>query len=103
MAFWHPPEGSESDPRWWDALSRVAELTRGSPAYWLLVPCEFMFMGRIDEPDGTRIWLYKHKWRRTYINLDDAGRAWRYVPPRNLRTDYSGQVGRSRPRTDTPH
>lgn len=84
MPLWFPPEGSENDPTWWRALERVAELTRRTEALPTIAACEFMFMAVVDCRRRGRIWQYKHIWTRRYLHLDDAGRAYIYIPPRDI-------------------
>lgn len=91
MPIWFPPEGADNDPVWWEALRRVAALTRRAADLPTLHPCEFMFMGRVDRRRRASIWLYKHIWSRRYINLDDAGHAYRYIPPLDLMSDRPGR------------
>jgi len=91
MPIWYPPKGSANDPAWWEALRRVSALTLQAPDLPTLHPCEFMFMGRVDRRRRASIWLYKHIWSRNYINLDDAGHAYRYIPPRDIMSDYPGR------------
>jgi hypothetical protein len=79
MGHWYPLAGSENDPEWWTALERVAALTQSSDELETIAACEFMFMGREDLRRGRRIWLYKHIATRNYLNIDDAGHAYRYV------------------------
>lgn len=40
---------------------------------------DFMWMGAIQLTDGTRLQAFKHYWTRSYLHLDDEGRAFVYV------------------------
>lgn len=70
------------DPAWWTALERVALLVSGTVGLPFFVACEFMYMGTAVHRRRP-LWLYKHGWTRMYLNLDDAGHAYRYVGARN--------------------
>jgi hypothetical protein len=71
------------DPAWWAPLERVARLVVGVPAYQFFDVDDFMLIVRLVRPPRPAITLYKHRETRRYLNLDDAGHAYRYVPPRD--------------------
>jgi hypothetical protein len=41
---------------------------------------EFMAMGPVELPDGSTVHRYKHSDTRRYLNVDDAGHTYRYLP-----------------------
>lgn len=43
---------------------------------------DFMVMGALRRTGHPLLYLYKHVETRAYLNIDAAGVAWRYVPPR---------------------
>jgi hypothetical protein len=71
------------DPAWWAPLERVARLVVGVPAYQFFDLDDFMLMVRLVRPPRPAITLYKHRHTRRYLNLDDAGHAYRFIPPRD--------------------
>ncbi len=87
MPYWYPDEDAENDPAWWRALERVAQRTSADPSLPLVIPCEFMMMGRDDRSRRPSIWIYKHKITRCHLNLGENGRAYRYVPPPGVWSD----------------
>jgi hypothetical protein len=63
----------------WRPLVAVARLSRSTDAYPSIDEGEFMYVARADSRDGPlQIHLYKHVDTRRYLNLDDAGHAYRY-------------------------
>lgn len=91
MPFWYPEEGSDNDPAWWRPVEMIAAPTRQSDNLPTIAACEFMFMGREDRRRRASIWLYKHYLTRNYLNLDDAGHAYRYIPPRDEMSKAPGR------------
>ena len=85
-----PPPDGPLDPSWWAPLEGVARLVVGEPAYQFFDLGDFMLMARLVRPPRPAITLYKHYWTRRYLNLDDAGHAYRYIAPR----EYSTSNGR---------
>lgn len=71
------------DPAWWAPLEGVARLVAGVPAYQFFDVDDFMVMVRLVRPPRPAITLYKHRHTRRYLNLDDAGHAYRFIPPRD--------------------
>ena len=43
-----------------------------------LDPDDFMWMGRVTAASGVELELYKHHQTRHYLNVDDAGHAYRF-------------------------
>lgn len=71
LVFPHRPD--------WRPLARVARLSRSTDAYPSIDEHDFMYMGCVESRGGTlRIHLYKHIDTRHYLNLDDAGHAYRH-------------------------
>ena len=66
----------------WRPLVAVARLSRASDALLALDEQDFMYMAAALSVDGAlTIHLYKHRETRRYLNLDDAGHAYRYCGP----------------------
>ena len=55
---------------------------------------DFMIMTRLIRSPRPSIVLYKHRHTRRYINLDDAGHAYRYYPPPRPDSRGNGQYRR---------
>ena len=71
LRFPHSPD--------WQPLAGVARLSRSTDAYPSIEEDDFMYMARVESRGGRlRIHLYKHIDTRHYLNLDDAGHAYRY-------------------------
>jgi hypothetical protein len=80
-----PPDAHPIDPGWWAPLEAVARVSAGQPHYAFFDPADFMLMGRIvRRSPRADLLLYKHWYTRRYLNLDQAGHAYRFVPPRAL-------------------
>jgi hypothetical protein len=78
-----PSPDDAQDPAWWAPLEGIARLVVGEPAYQFFDVDDFMLMVRLVRPPRPAITLYKHRETRRYLNLDDAGHAYRYVAPRD--------------------
>jgi hypothetical protein len=66
----------------WRPLVAVARLSRASDALLSLDEQDFMYMAAALSVHGAlTIHLYKHRETRHYLNLDDAGHAYRYCGP----------------------
>ena len=77
----------------WAPLCRLAELLRSEACDLPTIePDDFMYMARIYAKGHPDIHLYKHYDTRCYLNLDDEGHAYEYVPQRD-----DGDRGRRRP------
>ena len=64
----------------WAPLERVALLARRSSTLPSFHEGEFMYMACLEaERSVARIHLYKHYDTRCYLNLDDAGHAYRFL------------------------
>jgi hypothetical protein len=83
LAF--PPDGGPVASEWWAPLEAVARAIAHEHYYRFFDLSDFMLMAKVvrrnSRPD---IFLYKHYYTRRYLNLDEAGHAYRYVPPRDL-------------------
>ena len=92
----------DADRPTWAPLEHVARLARRSRALPSFHPGEFMHMMSVEaERSVVRIHLYKHRDTRCYLNLDDAGHAYRYLgsdPDRDLdaRPWHTGYYARHR-------
>ena len=63
----------------WAPLEGVAQLARTSPDLPPFHEGEFMYMAAVTNTrKGLTIHLYKHTDTRRYLNLDDAGHAYRF-------------------------
>jgi hypothetical protein len=66
----------------WRPLVAVARLSRVSNALRSLDEQDFMYMAAASSVHrALTIHLYKHRETRRYLNLDDAGHAYRYCGP----------------------
>jgi hypothetical protein len=82
------------DPAWTDPLDAVSRVLRdgnGVPSDQFFDCCDFMIMARVRRPKLPDLVLYKHIYTRRYINLDAAGHAYRYVPPKSLTSSARGR------------
>ena len=82
--YWFPGESEPKDPAWWRPIERFAEIVVGIAHVPLLLPCDFMLMGRVERRGRPGIWEYKHKDTRRYLQIDDALTVYRYIAPRDL-------------------
>jgi hypothetical protein len=78
-----PEHGVPVDPLWWAPLEGVARAVRGRECYQFFDIGDFMLMGREIRSPRPSVVLYKHYYTRRYLNLDDAGHAYRYAVPRS--------------------
>jgi hypothetical protein len=69
---------------WMKPLEAVARSVAGSPRAPFFDLSDFMIMDGILRRSRPTLVLYKHYYTRRYINLDEAGYAYRYIPPRDL-------------------
>jgi hypothetical protein len=63
----------------WGPLQRVADVWNGAGHRPAIVVADFMYMWRFESPKRSTIHLYKHILSRRYLNLDDAGHAFRFM------------------------
>jgi hypothetical protein len=59
----------------WRPLETLADTAAGTMR---LDPDDFMWMGRVAGPSGVELELYKHHATGHYLNVDDAGHAYRF-------------------------
>jgi len=85
------PEGEPIDPSWWAPLEAVGRAVAATPRYRFFDVDDFMLMCGLDRRPRPRLLLYKHRLTRRYLNLDDAGHAYRYIAPRSLESKSSGR------------
>jgi hypothetical protein len=71
------------DPSWWAPLESVARVVEGRSRYRFFDADHFMVMVRLGRRGRPDLTLYKHVFTRRYLNLDDAGHAYRYIAPRD--------------------
>jgi hypothetical protein len=92
-----PPDGAELDATWFaplQSLERALNTPHGLTSDRFFDPHDFMIMARVVRPSRPDLWLYKHSYTRRYVNLDAAGHAYRYHPPRALQSTSQGQYRR---------
>ncbi len=81
----------------WGPIQRLADRLRTEDGESVIEPAHFMYMVRIHAKGQPDIHLYKHIDTRRYINLDDDGNAYIYVPGRrDVERVESGFMGRYR-------
>ncbi len=77
-----PPEGQPIGDNWWAPLEAVASVVADEPHYRFFDLADFMHVGKLrrrePRPD---LLIYKHRFTRRYLHLDEAGHAYRYVAP----------------------
>jgi hypothetical protein len=75
-------------------------VVEGHPLARFLSVGDFMFMGKIIRRGGARrdLYLYKHRYTRRYVHLDDTGATYRFIA---ARSPYAGRLGQHRPRSVT--
>jgi hypothetical protein len=81
----------------WEPLEDVARLVSLSPELPQFHPVEFMCMATVrSRRQRLAIRLYKHMDTRRYLNLDDAGHAYAFVPsdPERCADDFGGRYRR---------
>jgi hypothetical protein len=88
MKFVFPSEDEPLDPSWFEPLQLVSATIAGNHRYRFFDSKDFMIMGRVVRSPRPSIVLYKHRFTRRYLNLDDTGRPHRYVAPRDGATGH---------------
>jgi hypothetical protein len=69
---------------WLAPLEAVTRLVAGNPRFPFFDPADFMIMNLVLRRPRPTLFLYKHYSTRRYLNLDDAGHAYRYIPPKDI-------------------
>jgi hypothetical protein len=90
-----PPADGPLDPSWTAPLEIVAEAIRARWRYRFFDLDDFMIMCRLRRGRRRDLLLYKHVYTRRYLNLDDSGAAYRFVP-----TPRGPGIGRYLPQRD---
>lgn len=77
------PDGGDRplDPQWLRPLYLVWPAIPALPPLERFDPDDFMVMGRVLRAPRPDITLYKHRFTRRYLNVDAAGRTYRYAGP----------------------
>ncbi len=100
MRFIVPSEDRPVDDTWWCPLEHVAlemsKCERWSDQFFDLG--DFMLMDGIQRRPRPLLVLYKHVHTRRYLNLDLAGRPYRYFPPKTDPDGAGRYVEHSTPR-----
>lgn len=78
-----PDDGPLHDS-WRTPLEAVTRVVTGNPRFPFYDPDDFMIMCRVLRGPRPSLVLYKHYYTRRYLNLDDTGHTYRYVPPKDL-------------------
>ena len=79
----------------WAPLEAVARISNSCTELPSFHPGEFMYMYAVcNRRKGLTIHLYKHMDTRRYLNLDDAGHAYRYCGSARTDDDESGGMYR---------
>lgn len=86
-----PPDDDPLDTSWTSPLEAVERAIRGIRRYQFFELDDFMIMCRVLRRPRPDLVLYKHCWTRRYLNLDAAGHAYRYFPPKDPASSRSGQ------------
>ena len=81
-----PDDHGILDPSWLEPLNLVTKAVAGNPRFRFFDPADFMIMNQVLRRSRPTLTLYKHWYTRLYLNLDQAGHAYRYVPPKNWLT-----------------
>lgn len=88
MEHLFPSGDGPLDDHWLRPLDLVARAIGGMPRYRHFDLGDFMIMGEAVRKPRPNLILYKHHWTRRYVNLDQAGHAYKYVCPRDWMTSH---------------
>lgn len=91
MRHLFPPDIGPLDDHWIRPLEGVARAIAGVRRYRHFDLDDFMIMAEVVRRPRPDLILYKHYFTRHYLNLDQAGHAYRYVAPRDWRSTRSGR------------
>lgn len=86
-----PPHVYPLPDEWTRPLDLVVRAIEGERHYRHFDRSDFMLMGKIVRRPRPDVYLHKHRYTRRYINLDQAGHAYRYIAPKSLQSDYPGR------------
>jgi hypothetical protein len=65
----------------WPPIEHLAQRVADDPGLPLLIPCEFSYVARHDEPGLPRIYEYRHNESRRFLQITKTGQVARYLPP----------------------
>ena len=83
MRYEFPGCGRPVDPSWWAPLEGVGRAVQSQWRYQFFALADFMLMVKLVRPPRPSLYLYKHRYTRRYLNLDEAGHAYRFAVPRS--------------------
>lgn len=72
------------DERWTAPLERIAEMLVNDPRYQFFDLADFMVMGRVKRGSRPDVTLYKHRYTRAEICLDDDAQPYRFIAPKDI-------------------
>jgi hypothetical protein len=76
---------------WLAPLDAITRVIVGNRQFDFYDPADFMIMCQVLRRPRATLVLYKHYYTRRYLNLDEAGHAYRYIPPKDTYTsDHDG-------------
>ncbi|HVV35247.1 MAG TPA: hypothetical protein VHC63_01505 [Acidimicrobiales bacterium] len=84
MKLEFPGNDSPLDESWLEPLYEVRAVVEFDPAYQFFDPYDFMVMAKVVRSGRPNITQFKHRYTRRYLHLDLVGRAYRYIPPRDI-------------------
>jgi hypothetical protein len=76
---------------WLRPLDGIARAMDGHPRARFFELGDFMIMDGYLRRSRPTLVLYKHYFTRRYLNIDESGHTYRYVPPRDWRGTYNGR------------
>jgi hypothetical protein len=79
MKYVFPDPDQPLNPSWRAPLEAIARAVAGKWKYQFFDLGDFMIMLRVVRPPRPSLVLYKHRYTRRYLNLDDAAHAYRYI------------------------
>ena len=88
-----PPPADGSCNEWCTGMHLIETECVDHPLFrWFSVD-DLMVAGAVRRPGHPLLYLYKHRDTRRYLNVDEAGVAWRYVPPPADRLGFAEDHG----------
>jgi hypothetical protein len=93
-----PYEEQPLHETWLAPLDAVTRVVTGNPRFPFYDPADFMIMNQVLRRGRPTLVLYKHYYTRRYLNLGEAGHAYRHIPPKDIYT--STHHGRYVPHRD---